>query len=91
MLSIPEVRDAIVSGVKVDEKIYNYISTILEATRQPRNGYEAIAPLLEYGVSTRAGLALVKLARVRAVLEGRDYVLPEDIKNLVLDVLRHRI
>jgi MoxR-like ATPase len=91
MLSIPGVRDAIISGVKVDEKIYAYISIILEATRHPRNGYESIAPLLEYGASTRAGLALVKLARVRAVLEGRDYVLPEDIKNLALDVLRHRI
>ena len=47
--------------------------------------------MISYGASTRAGLALIRTARVRALLEGRDYVLPEDIKSLAPDILRHRI
>ncbi len=88
---ILSIRETTMTSVRVDEKIYTYILSILEATRTPRKWYEPIAPLLEYGASTRAGLALIRLARVRAILEWRDYVLPEDIKYLAHDVLRHRI
>ena len=48
-------------------------------------------PLLSYGASTRAGLALIDGARVVALLEGRDYVTPDDIKYIAHEVLRHRI
>ncbi len=90
-LNILSIREEIMSSVRIDEKIYTYILSILEATRTPRKWYEPIAALLEYGASTRAGLALIRLARVRAVIEWRDFVLPEDIKYLAHDVLRHRI
>lgn len=48
-------------------------------------------PLLDYGPSTRAGIALIRGAKVRAVLHGRDFVLPEDIKALAPNIINHRI
>ena len=48
-------------------------------------------PLLAYGPSTRAGISLIKTAKVRAVMQGRDFVLPEDIKALAKNVIIHRI
>ena len=52
---------------------------------------KSLTSLISYWASTRAGLALIRTARVLALLEGRDYVLPEDIKSLAHEVLRHRI
>ena len=72
--------------IYVDHIIVEYIVALISQTRQGR-----FASLLHVGVSPRASLALVKCARARAVSNGRNYVLPEDIKELAPDVLRHRV
>jgi MoxR-like ATPase len=79
-------------AVYVDGRIKEYVLDIVGATRQPeRLGMPEIAPLIEYGASPRAAIFLVRAAKAHAFLEGRGYVVPEDIKGLGLDVLRHRI
>jgi MoxR-like ATPase len=55
------------------------------------NFWEFRVPALSYGASTRAGLALIRAGRVRAVMAGRDYILPEDVKSLAHEILDHRI
>lgn len=102
-----EIQDFIRKNIQVDKKIYDYISDILEATRirsgastvwmmqSEQKSLESrvwnLKPLLSYGASTRAGLALIAWARVVALLEDRDYVTPDDIKYIAHDILRHRI
>ncbi len=68
----------------VDDKIKNYVLDIIFKTRQPSN-------YITCGASPRASLNLIKAAKARAFLEGRSYVVPDDIKAIVYDVLRHRI
>jgi MoxR-like ATPase len=84
-----EMIDYITSNVRVDDQIYEYVGSIIWATRKlvtlPTN------PVLSYGASTRAGLALIRASRVRAVMAGREYVLPEDIKSLAHTIIDHRI
>lgn len=84
-----EMISYIEKSVRVDEKIYDYIWDIIGATRKLAT--TSTPPILSYGASTRAGLALIRAGRVRAVLCGRDYMLPEDIKSLAHDILDHRI
>ena len=86
---IGEMIDYIIKSVRVDSKIYDYISDILEETRKLAHSWEK--QILAYGASTRAGLALVRAAKVRAVMENRDFVLPEDIKYLAHSILDHRL
>lgn len=86
-----EMIDYISKTILVDEKIYDYISDILTKSRKMVEKKDDIVPQLSYGASTRAGLALIRTARVRALFEWREFVLPEDIKYLAHDVLRHRI
>lgn len=86
-----EMIDYMSKNIRVDEKIYDYISEILIATRKLAIDSKTQESKLSYWASTRAGLALVRTARVRALMCDRDYVLPEDIKYLAHDVLRHRI
>lgn len=81
---LSEMREFIVKNIHIDERIYEYIAEILEATRRKNDS-------LAYGASTRAWLALRDGARICALLDGRDYVTPDDIKYIALDVLRHRI
>lgn len=76
-------------NIRVDAKIYDYISDIISATR--KLAISTPNPTLSYGASTRAGLALIRAWRVRAVLAGRDYMLPEDVQVLAHDILDHRI
>lgn len=83
-VELEEMRDFIVKNIHIDERIYDYVARILEASRKWN---DAIA----YGASTRAGLALRDGSRICALLDGRDYVTPEDIKYIAYDVLRHRI
>jgi MoxR-like ATPase len=68
----------------VDEKIKNYVLDIIFKTREP-------SQYISCGASPRASLNLIKAAKARAFLEGRNYVIPDDIKAVVFDVLRHRI
>jgi len=71
-------------NIYLDEKIENYILDIVFKTREP-------SPYIACGASPRASISLVKAARCRAFIEGREYVTPDDIKDLAYDVLRHRV
>jgi MoxR-like ATPase len=89
--AIRSARDAI-SRLYLDEKVGDYILDLVHATRSPGDfGLADLAPLIEYGASPRATLALGACARAHAFLRGREYVLPEDVKAIAPDVLRHRV
>jgi len=85
-----ETRQAL-AGVYVDDKLQEYVLDLVTATRRPGDYGLAIDTLVAYGASPRATLFLVRGAQALAVLDGRPYVLPEDIKAIAPDVLRHRI
>jgi len=81
----------VVDAVFVDEKIKDYVLDLVFATRDPEASGLDIGPLIAYGASPRATLALTRAARARALMQGRTYVVPEDVKAVGLPVLRHRI
>ena len=85
-----EARDAL-SGVYVDDKIQEYVLDLVHATRRPKDFGLSIEHLIQYGASPRATLFLVRGAQGFALVRGRPYVLPDDVKAVALDVLRHRI
>ena len=81
-----------VREVYMDEKIEKYILDIIFATRYPeRYGLEKIKPLINFGASPRGSINLAVAAKCNAFLKHRGYVIPEDVRAVVLDVLRHRI
>ncbi len=91
----PEIINGIRSDVEkifVDDKIFSYITHLVDCTRNPQN-YElsSLKSLIDHGASPRAGINLVKASKVRAMLNGRDYVVPDDIKILCSNIFRHRI
>jgi MoxR-like ATPase len=79
------------AGVYVDDKIQEYVLDLVTATRKPRDFGLTLEHLVQNGASPRATLFLVRGAQAFAVLRGRPYVLPDDVKAIALDVLRHRI
>jgi MoxR-like ATPase len=89
----------LVDKVYVDEKIQDYIIDIIFATRSnvdnskthSKQKIKELEGLLEYGASPRASIALLLASKAYAYLQGRAYVVPQDIKNIGFDVLRHRI
>ena len=82
----------LVQEVYVDGRIKEYVLDLVAATRQPAAaGLPDLAPLIEYGASPRASIYLIRAAKAHAFLQGRSYVVPEDIKALGLDLLRHRL
>ena len=82
----------IISQVYVDDKVKDYIVEVVFATRQPeKHGLKDLAPLIEFGASPRASIALNFAARAHAFLRHRGYVTPEDVKAVGPDVLRHRL
>ncbi len=82
----------LVSEVYMDEKIENYITDIIFATRYPENyGLEKLRGLISYGASPRGSINLAKAAKSYAFLKRRGYVIPEDVRAIAMDVLRHRI
>jgi MoxR-like ATPase len=82
----------LVHEVYVDGRIKEYVLDLVGATRQPGvAGLPDMAALIEYGASPRAAIFLIRAAKAHAFLAGRGHVIPEDIKALGLDVLRHRI
>lgn len=83
---ISSIKDAI-SKVYVDENIYAYVRDLVFYTRDSK----LIWKYLIYWASPRASIALINVSKVLAFLNGRDYVIPEDIKEMVYGVLRHRI
>lgn len=87
---LAQLRRAVLA-VRVDEKIEHYIVAISSATREKDRKNYGFARFIEYGGSPRASISLYRMARVRALFEGRGYVLPEDVKAVAYDALRHRI
>ena len=88
-------------SIYIDEKIIEYILDVVIATRPGRRGelssrqggarFDELDGLISYGASPRASIALSLAARGMALLQGRAYVLPQDVKDLAPDVLRHRL
>lgn len=82
----------VVKEVYLDEKIENYILDIVFATRNPdKAGLAQFVPLIHYGGSPRASINLAKAAKAYAFIKRRGYVVPEDIRAVCHDVMRHRI
>ena len=81
-----------VRDVYMDEKIEKYILDIVFATRYPEKyNLSEIAPLISFGASPRGSINLANAAKCYAFIKRRGYVIPEDVRSVVLDVLRHRI
>jgi MoxR-like ATPase len=82
----------VLRNVYMDEKIERYILDIVIATRQPAEfKLEKIAPMISYGASPRASINLALAAKAHAFIKRRGYVIPEDVRAISLDVLRHRV
>ena len=82
----------VVSDVYMDEKIEQYIIDIIFATREPQEyKLQKLAPMITYGGSPRASISLAKAAKSYAFIRRRGYVIPEDVRAVCHDVLRHRI
>jgi MoxR-like ATPase len=82
----------LVYEVYVDEKIEKYILDIVFATRTPKQfGLDKLTDLISYGASPRASINLALGAKVMAFIKRRGYVIPEDVRAICADVLRHRI
>lgn len=76
----------------IDEKIEEYIVDLVDATRHPENyGLSDIKDMIRYGGSPRATIFLAMASKGHAMMEGRGYVTPQDVKSVAKDVLRHRI
>jgi MoxR-like ATPase len=94
VVSIREIADArhLTRTIYMDEKIEHYILDLVFATRYPdQYGLSAIKPLISYGGSPRATINLSLAAKAMAFLNKRGYVIPEDVRSIAADVLRHRI
>jgi MoxR-like ATPase len=82
----------VVRQVFVDDKVKRYAVDLVGATRDPKAaGIAALAPLIDNGASPRASIALIKVAKAQALLSGRSYISPHDVKTIAHDVLRHRV
>jgi MoxR-like ATPase len=91
MQEILQARD-LVRQVYMDEKVENYILDIVFATRYPeRYRLDKLKPLISYGGSPRASINLALAAKAQAFLNKRGFVIPEDIRSISKDVLRHRL
>ena len=89
--TILAARSAI-ADLYMDQKVVDYIVDLVRATRDPGSvGLHDLKPLVAFGGSPRASIALAQAARAHAFLRGRAYVVPEDVRALATDVLRHRI
>ena len=82
----------LVKEIYVDDKIKDYVLDLVTATRNPEAfGLESLRPMISFGASPRGGIFLIMAARAHAFMKGRNFVMPEDIKQLASDVLRHRV
>ncbi len=94
IVTIQEILKArkVVDKVYMDEKIEQYILDIVFASRNPEKyGLKSLAPLINYGGSPRASINLARASKAYAFLKRRGYVIPEDVRNICHDVMRHRI
>ncbi len=81
-----------IAELYMDERIVDYIVEIVHSTRSPaESGMKDLAPLIEFGASPRATIALAQASRAHAFLRGRTFVTPDDVKAIAPDVLRHRV
>jgi len=81
----------VVKEIYVDDRIRDYIINLVFATREPTGELAELKDLIDFGASPRASLSLLNAARGHAFLRGRGFVIPEDVKTIGFDVLRHRI
>ena len=79
------------SKIYADNIILKYVANIIDATRNPDNYELDLKNIIEFGASPRASIWLIKAAKANAMISGRGYVIPEDIKEVAHDVLRHRL
>lgn len=94
VVSIQEIIEAkeLSRQIYMDEKVEHYILDIVFATRQPEKyKLEKLKPLIAYGGSPRASISLALAAKANAFLQKRGYTIPEDVRSISKDVLRHRI
>ncbi len=82
---------ALTDEIYMDEKVEDYIVSIVQATRDPEEFGLDIASMIQYGASPRATIFLAMASRAHALLQGRGYVTPQDVKSIGMDVLRHRV
>jgi MoxR-like ATPase len=83
---------ALLDTVYVDPKVRDYVVDLVFATRRPAEaGLGELQSMILYGASPRASIALIQAARARALLDGRAFVTPHDVKTVGMDVLRHRV
>jgi MoxR-like ATPase len=83
---------AVLDEIYIDDKVKDYIVSLVHATRRPREfGLAAISEWIEYGASPRASIYLALGAKALAFLDGRGYITPQDVKDIAPDVLRHRV
>ena len=76
----------------VDDKVKRYVVDLVAATREPKAaGLGQLENLIENGASVRASINLIKVAKAHALMAGRDYISPHDVKTIARDVLRHRV
>jgi MoxR-like ATPase len=81
-----------IAQLYMDDRIVDYIVDIVHATREPaHHGLQDLVPLVEFGASPRATIALAQASRAHAFLRGRSFVTPDDVKAIAPDVLRHRV
>jgi MoxR-like ATPase len=81
-----------IANLYADQKVLDYLVDVVRATRDPAAvGLSELKPLIAFGASPRASIALAQAARAHAFLRGRSYVVPEDVRALAPDVLRHRV
>lgn len=88
--TLMELRD-LVDAIYIDDRVVDYLINIVESTRHPKQFHIPINGLLEYGASPRATLALKQASKAYALLEGRYFVTPQDIKEIAKPILRHRL
>jgi MoxR-like ATPase len=82
----------IVNEVYMDDKIMDYIINLVAATRDPAgHGIKDLAGLIEYGASPRTSISLAKASKAHALIRGRGYVTPEDVKSIGMEVMKHRL
>jgi MoxR-like ATPase len=82
----------LVNDIYMDDKILDYIVNLVAATRDPAaHGIKDLANLIEFGASPRTSISLAKASKAHALIRGRGYVTPEDIKAIGMDVMRHRM
>ena len=81
-----------IAEIHLDPRLVDYMVDLVRASREPAAvGLPGLVPLIAFGASPRASIALAQASRAYAYLQGRNFVVPEDISALAPDVLRHRL